>query len=264
LEKLGGLIKFMPIAFFTFLIASFAISGVPPFNGFVSKWMVYQGVIDTAKSGGHLWILWLVAAMFGSALTLASFMKLIHAIFLGQPSRKRRLSKDESRLARTSMLIPVVILASLCVIFGVFAYRIPLSMLIVPSLNMNITFTGTWNAGLATVMLLVGILLGAILYFVGQIKKSRTTEIFVGGERVADIPEMRISGVEFYNSVEDIGVLKFIYGLAKKKVFDIYEVGSRLTFGFNKMLRYVHNGVLPTYLAWCILGMAVLFYILLK
>ena len=67
----------MPVIFTTFLIASLAISGIPPLNGFASKWMIYQGVIETGKNGGYWWIVWLVAAMFGSALTLASFMKLV-------------------------------------------------------------------------------------------------------------------------------------------------------------------------------------------
>ncbi|MBU1862854.1 MAG: hypothetical protein KKH94_04215, partial [Candidatus Omnitrophica bacterium] len=126
LDKLGGLVKTMPITFVTFLIASFAISGVPPFNGFASKWMIYQGIIDTAREGGHLWILWLVSAMFGSALTLASFMKLVHAIFLGQPSLEQSVARKKKGEVRPAMWFPTGILAGLCIIFGVFAYRIPL------------------------------------------------------------------------------------------------------------------------------------------
>ncbi|NQU94625.1 MAG: hypothetical protein HQ549_00115 [Candidatus Omnitrophica bacterium] len=259
LSKLGGLAKFMPITFITFLIASFAISGVPPFNGFASKWMVYQGIIETAKAGGRLWIVWLVAAMFGSALTLASFMKLIHAVFLGQPAKNRKITE-----VGPAMWIPTVLLASLCVIFGVFALAIPLKMLILPSLNMNVVFTGFWGSGLATILLIVGIIIGFIIYLLGTATKTRQTEIFVGGETLKDNPDMRVSGTEFYNTVSDIGILKFIYKMAEKKLFDIYEVGKSITFGFNGILRYVHNGILPTYLAWCLLGMIILFYILFK
>ncbi|GAI75218.1 unnamed protein product, partial [marine sediment metagenome] len=91
LNKLGGLARVMPITFVTFFIAALSISGVPPFNGFFSKWMIYQGVAELGKlgGGGNLWIVWLLAAMFGSALTLASFIKLIHAIFLGVPSNPK-------------------------------------------------------------------------------------------------------------------------------------------------------------------------------
>jgi len=264
LEKLGGLAKIMPITFITFLIASLAISGVPPFNGFVSKWMVYQGIIDTAKSGGSLWIIWLVAAMFGSALTLASFMKLTHTIFLGQRSRDLPRLKNEPLGSQSAMLIPAVVLALLCAIFGIFAYRIPLGLFIVPSLGSSISITGVWNPGLATILIVAGILIGVAIYLLGTVSKTRTTEIFVGGETLRDVPEMRISGTEFYDTIQNIGILKFFYKLAERKFFDIYEVGTKITFAFNRMLRYIHNGVLPTYLAWCMLGMAVLFYILLK
>jgi formate hydrogenlyase subunit 3/multisubunit Na+/H+ antiporter MnhD subunit len=129
LDKLGGFSKAMPITFAAFFIASLAISGIPPLNGFASKWMVYQGVIETAKNGGYLWVVWLVAAFFGSALTLASFMKLVHTVFLGQKSAEVK-AKGEEHETGPAMWIPTVVLAVMCVIFGVFAYRVPLKMFI--------------------------------------------------------------------------------------------------------------------------------------
>lgn len=264
LEKLGGFAKIMPFSFIAFLIASLAISGVPPFNGFASKWMIYQGVIETGKGGGYLWVVWLIAALFGSALTLASFMKLVHAVFLGQPSDETKILNHKTRETAPSMWIPSVILAALCVIFGVFAYRIPLGMFIFPSIGQDVTFSGIWNANLATALILAGIIIGIIIYLLGTIAKTRETEIFVGGETVKEHPRMRVSGTEFYNTIQDIGVLRAIYRLAKLKVFDLYDVGAKVAFGFSKVLRYIHNGVLPTYLAWCLLGMGVLFWVLLR
>ena len=88
LDKLGGLFRTMPVTYVCALIASLSISGVPPFNGFVSKWMVYQGLIGQLQTTNYplriMIVISLTAAMFGSGLTLASFMKLIHATFLGQ------------------------------------------------------------------------------------------------------------------------------------------------------------------------------------
>ncbi|MFP4192397.1 MAG: NADH-quinone oxidoreductase subunit L, partial [Candidatus Hydrogenedentota bacterium] len=86
LDKLGGLGRYMPFTFASFLIAALAISGVPPLNGFTSKWMIYHALIEksAAETGG--WLIFLICAMFGSVLTLASFMKLAHAVFLGQRS----------------------------------------------------------------------------------------------------------------------------------------------------------------------------------
>ena len=265
LEKLGGFAKIMPVTFITFLIASFAISGVPPFNGFVSKWMVYQGVIEAGKNGGGLWVIWLVSALFGSALTLASFMKAVHAVFLGQPSREIKDIRFNLRETGPTMWIPTVTLAGLCIIFGIFAYKIPLLGFIFPSVNRTVTFTGVWNPGLASLFLVLGLGIGFVIYLLGlAVKKTRQTEIFVGGEILKENPDMRVSGTEFYNTVRDVGILRTIYQLAEKKLFDVYEVGSKITAGFTSVLRYIHNGILPTYLSWCLLGMVVLFYILLK
>ncbi|MBN2096941.1 MAG: hypothetical protein JW714_00520 [Candidatus Omnitrophica bacterium] len=264
LDQLGGLAKVMPVSFGAFLLASLAISGVPPFNGFVSKWMVYQGVIETAKSGGNLWIIWLVAALFGSALTLASFMKLVHAVFLGQPSQQSTENRVQRTEAAPSMLIPQVVLAGLCVVFGVFAYRLPLAKFILPSIGQGVAFAGIWNPNLAAALILVGIIIGILIYLLGTITASRETEIFVGGELVREHPQMRLSGTGFYDTIQQLGLLKAAYALAKRKVFDLYDVCSKITFGFVRILRYLHNGVLPTYLSWCLLGMGILFYILLR
>ncbi len=274
LEKLGGFGKIMPITFITFLIASLAISGIPPFNGFASKWMIYQGIIKTADNGNNLWIIWLIAAMFGSALTLASFMKLIHAVFLGQPANKQPRSSEvlikaesminKRRETSPTMWIPQVFLAVLCVIFGVFAYRIPLRMFIFPSLEEKIEFFGIWNASLATILIIVGVAVGIIVYLLGTIRKTRETEAFIGGEILEKQSNMRVSGTEFYDTIKNIRPLSIIYKLAERKVFDIYDIGSIITFRFNKILSYIHNGVLLTYLAWCFLCMIILFYILLR
>jgi NADH:ubiquinone oxidoreductase subunit 5 (subunit L)/multisubunit Na+/H+ antiporter MnhA subunit len=226
--------------------------------------MVYQGIIETAKNGGGLWVIWLIAAMFGSALTLASFMKLVHTVFLGQRSVEARDVGEKVRETGPTMWIPTVILASLCVVFGIFAYGVPLKMFIYPSLGAEAPFTGVWSSGLATGLLLLGIIIGYMLYLVGGAIKTRTAEVFVGGEDLRANPEMRVSGTEFYETIRELGVLRTIYIWAEKKYFDIYEIGARLTLGFNKVLRYIHNGILLTYLAWCMLGMIVLFYFLLR
>ena len=49
---LGGLSKAMPVTFAASLIFAVSISGVPPFNGFASKWMIYQGIIESGTGSG--------------------------------------------------------------------------------------------------------------------------------------------------------------------------------------------------------------------
>jgi formate hydrogenlyase subunit 3/multisubunit Na+/H+ antiporter MnhD subunit len=262
LDELGGLAKLMPLTYISCLIASLSISGIPPFNGFVSKWMVYQGLIENLRVSDSglriISILCLAAAMFGSGLTLASFMKLIHATFLGQPANSKRPVITE---VSWPMWLPVIILAVICIIFGVFANQIPLKYFILPAVG-GVTFIGTWYAGLATLLVFIGLILGILIF---KLKKLgpvvRQDSAFTGAETVAS-KEERVSGTEFYNTIKEISPLKRIYRLAEKGIFDIYEQAKIFVFGMGRFLQYLHNGVLPTYLVWILLGMAVLFLVL--
>ena len=257
LDSLGGLAKIMPITFFSALIAALSISGVPPFNGFFSKWMVYQGLIESGKSGGTLWIFCIIAAMFGSGLTLASFIKFIHAMFLGKPKDGQTGQRDE---VHWTMWLPPVILAGLCVIFGVFAYIIPLKYLVVPVLSERLEFIGSWPSMRATLYLVIGLGVGVVIYLLGNFKGIRETDPYIGGEEVGK--DMRLSGTEFYGTIKELPLLKGIYAKAERKVFDIYDQGKRFVFFFIRIFRYLHNGVLPTYLVWCLLGMLVFFFVI--
>ncbi len=256
LDKLGGLARFMPVTFVTFLIAAFAISGVPPFNGFVSKWMVYQGVIELGKQGGQLWIIWLVAAIFGSALTLASFMKLAHAVFLGQ--RAGKFAKGEIKEVSFSMWLPMVVLAALCVIFGVFAYSTALGKFIIPAVG-KVKFLGFWSPVLATLLILVGLFIGGIIYLLGRPGAVRESDTYVGGEILPD--GHQVTGVNFYNTIQEIGFFKWAYQMAEDKIFDIYDQGKRFVFCIGRKFQVIHTGVLPFYLIWCLVGMIVLFFV---
>ena len=262
LDKLGGLARIMPLTYISCLIASLAISGVPPFNGFVSKWMVYQGLISSFRDAGRglqiSGIISLAAAMIGSALTLASFMKLIHATFLGQAHNEAGMRHNE---VSWQMWFPCLVLAGICVLFGVFAYQIPLRYFISPILA-NQIFIGFWSPGLATILIIAGLILGLIVFKLSRLNLSfRQDSPFIGGE-TAVLEESRVSGTEFYNTVKEMSVLSKIYKLAEDKFFDIYNLGQRGTFGITNLLRYLHNGVLPTYLVWCLLGMIVMFFVL--
>ncbi len=76
LDKMGGLSRKMPLTTVMFFIAAAAISGVPPFNGFVSKLMIYQSSFAVHP-------VLPVVALVTSILTLASFVKVFQSAFLG-------------------------------------------------------------------------------------------------------------------------------------------------------------------------------------
>jgi hydrogenase-4 component B len=85
LNKMGGLMKFMPLTAVTAIVASFSISGVPLFNGFVSKWTIYVAAVQGSGSARYLAV-FAVIAILTSALTLASFIKFFGVSFLSRTS----------------------------------------------------------------------------------------------------------------------------------------------------------------------------------
>jgi len=60
-------------------------------------------------------LVWLIAAMFGSGLTLASFMKLTHSVFLGVPMKR---SGSKIREVGFGMVLPMAVLSLLCILFS--------------------------------------------------------------------------------------------------------------------------------------------------
>jgi NADH:ubiquinone oxidoreductase subunit 5 (subunit L)/multisubunit Na+/H+ antiporter MnhA subunit len=271
LDKLGGLARSMPITFVCCLLAALAVSGIPPLNGFVSKWMIYQGL----ATGRSFWMMiFLVVAMFGSALTLASFLKLTFGTFLGHGSKDSELpgvqeSTGTYNDASWWMLSPMVFLAALCVIFGLFAY-IPLKNFIAPIINLEMAGisqtisigTALWNPTLATVLIVIGLIVGILIYFISRIKMREVETLFIGGEKY----ELKTEKLLASGLFESIEKTKFLGGFIResgKGIFDIYNISSDLGLIGVNMLKRLHDGILSTYLAWCIIGLGILCFILL-
>jgi len=110
LDRLGGLQRRMPVTAWAFWIAALSISGVPLFNGYVSKGMVITAAEDTNLV---LWIL-LEIASFG---TFLSFLKIGWFAFL-RPSPKE--SWEQAKDPPPVMQAAMVGTAALCVVLGVY------------------------------------------------------------------------------------------------------------------------------------------------
>jgi formate hydrogenlyase subunit 3/multisubunit Na+/H+ antiporter MnhD subunit len=263
LEELGGLARLMPVTFVTTVVTALSISGVPPFNGFVSKWLVYQGML----SGGY--VIFLVAAIFGSALTLASFVKVLHSLFLGRRPAKLEGVKEVD----FTMQVPMILLAILCLAFGIYA-RYPLHEYIIPiigdgavSLSAGdiITTEGLWSPTTATILIVVGIVVGLIIYAFSRMRNVRVDEnVWIGGN-IMDNEEIRIPGTHFYRTVTDevSPVLSTAFRDGDRGALDIYNLGGHLGGGLVSLLKSLHNGILSTYLSWIVIGLGVLAFILM-
>ena len=73
-----------------------------------------------------------------------------------------------------------------------------------------------------------------------------------------------MTGVDFYQTVEHLPVLKPLYQIAQRKDFDIYETGSKATARLINLLRNTHTGVLPFYLTWFVLGLLAILYVMMQ
>ena len=114
MDKLGGLAAFMPYTTGTTAIASLSIAGVPPLNGFTSKWLIVAGCLLTGMRFPLFLVLGLIA-LFISLATLASFLKVLGSVFLGRTDESLGVKE-----VPISMIVPQVVLAALCVLLGIF------------------------------------------------------------------------------------------------------------------------------------------------
>ena len=117
LGKLGGLSKKMPHTTILFLVGAFSISGVPPFNGFASKWLIYQATYQKAVESGNIgFLMCTIVALVTSTLTLASFVKVTQSVFFGQLPKEYEDVEEVS----VGMRLAMGILALLCILTGLF------------------------------------------------------------------------------------------------------------------------------------------------
>jgi NADH:ubiquinone oxidoreductase subunit 5 (subunit L)/multisubunit Na+/H+ antiporter MnhA subunit len=259
IDDLGGLSKAMPVTFFSSLVFAMSIAGVPPFNGFASKWMIYQGIIDFGSGSGianKLWVVWLGLAVLGSALTLASFIKLIGGIFLG----RRKTELQHAREVPALMWVPLVILALCCIFSGVFATSI-----VVPKLFMPVSgifqFSGFWNSSVVSLLVLISICLGLIVYLALNLKRFRTEDSFIGGEKIQD--QTGYSTHEFYKTLGEFKFLAWCYKKAEEKWFDIYDLFRKAVLWISHKLSEEHTGVLSGYVIWVFAGLIIMLLIMI-
>jgi len=230
LEKLGGLAWKMPVTFICFLIAALSISGVPPFNGFFSKELIYDAALERG------WIFY-AAAILGAFLTAASFLKLGHTVYFGKKKNgdgsyfsEKEVEKNENRPhfseAPIAMLIPMIVIAISCIVFGVWNY-LPLKYLIQPILSTHLlegrNFYGfpTSAALVATTIL---VLIAAVINHIYGVKKSG-------------------SALKSADHIHYAPILSKIYEKAQMRYFDPYDIGKRIVKAFSKAMWFIDRGI---------------------
>jgi len=263
LKKLGGLRRDMPLTAFGFTVCALAISGVWPLNGFVSKEMVFHGALETGYT------VFAIAAWVGAIFTFASFLKAGHSVFFGERTRE----VPEVRESQPAIVLPILVLAGLCILFGVYN-KLPLTLFIQPILEGHVEAGASLDftshaLSIFTPVALISIfclVLAFLLHRHGFLKSGRKP--YLASEPIHNLP-----------------VVHQAYDLAERRVFDPYEQGVKVLQGlsmvlfqavdrpidfvfekvvtvtgekFTGILKKAHNGHYANYLAWCLAGLIIL------
>ncbi|MDJ0449573.1 hydrogenase 4 subunit B [Methylocystis sp. JR02] len=120
IEKLGGLIRSMPKTAFVFLGGCMAIAALPPLNGFVSEWLVFQAILLSPSL--PQWILKLLTPAVGVTLALSAalgagaYVRAFGVVFLGRP---RSGAAEQAQETDQWSLRAMFALIALCLLAGI-------------------------------------------------------------------------------------------------------------------------------------------------
>lgn len=124
IDQLGGLLRRQPWSGICFLGGAVAICGLPPFNGFISEWLIYLAALRTLGSEAlplPLAVLAAPALALIGALALACFVKVFGVVFLGEPRSAAAAAAHE---AGAAMRWPQALLLLACGWIGLFPFTL--------------------------------------------------------------------------------------------------------------------------------------------
>jgi formate hydrogenlyase subunit 3/multisubunit Na+/H+ antiporter MnhD subunit len=293
INKLGGLLRYMPQTGGIFLVGAVAIAGIPPLNGFVSEFLIYSGLLHGMHSPGISQITLMILALAGlsliGGLSVLTFTKTFSVLFLGSPRNKPEHAPHEvSKL----MLFPqyLTIAAMLAVAF------LPFWFLKVPVSILNGNFSGIVSLekeGVVSYLLLLRSISIYSLVFIGIIgfiyglryyltrNRSLVTGPTWGCAYTAPNADMQYTGKSYTKSFSKLFGFFLLESkeykeLDREDVFprkrnyashysDIFE--KKLITPFNRYLNlfinlftFIQNGRIQTYVVYGIVFILIVFF----
>jgi len=190
IEKYGGLAKAMPITALTFLLASISISALPPTNGFLSEWMIFQSLLGSSQIADMSLKLAIPFAIFALALTgglaIACFVKAYGITFLGlHRSANAKHAREVNALMRFGMLAMAGVVLSLMLFAPWYLHLFDQTMVALGHTGVYAKLfpDGVWSlhsvavhGGVVSPLLLLAALLGvtALIYYASQALDIKT------------------------------------------------------------------------------------------
>ena len=276
IQSFGGLKKYMPQTAMTFLIASLAISGIPPLSGFFSK----DEILWMSFADGSF-ILWLIGAI--TALMTAFYMfRLYYLTFEGKERFGRDLHPHESPKVMT---IPLMVLAFLAAVGGFIGIPALFSgesgnlfegwlAPVFENAERKLAYYGTHSAGSEVTLMLISVILA-----VGGIWIARN--IYIKNPSIAESISKRFKGLYnllwnkyFVDEIYDAAVVNpvvrgsesVLWKITDNKIIDGLVNGTAALIGFiSARIRKIQTGVAQIYAVVMMLGIVIaLFWIILS
>ncbi|MDP1676125.1 MAG: NADH-quinone oxidoreductase subunit L [Bacteroidota bacterium] len=268
IQKMGGLQKYMPWTFRTFLIGSFAISGFPLLSGFFSK----DEILWKAFADGAPWM-WVIAAL-AAGVTAFYMFRLVSLTFLG----KERFDHHHihPHEAPKTMLIPLLVLALLSVIGGYVGIPHVLG-----GHNYFEEFLEPIFAGANSKMMLpmhdsaaleLGLMAGSVA--IGLLGMFAGWKIYTQKIEVAEHTAKKFSGLHkllwnkyFVDEIYDAGIVNPIKQTSDRflwKIFDVKVIDNTLNYSAkfieatSNIFRRIQTGVVQSYAIVFVAGILVM------
>jgi len=247
IEKLGGLVKRMPHTSFLFLIAALAICGLPPFNGFVSEFLIYNGLFTGLHGSDKALLSTIVIGLFGLALigglAMLCFTKAFGAVFLGTGRSNLPHTPVEAEFGK---LIPMYAVVMLIMAIGLFPRAFVLALS--EPLNLFTHLTANHISGeiipLTGIMSMIGLCSAILLGLAGLIfllrkriisNKPQTVSITWGCGYIAPTAKMQYTASSFIRTYRKLAEPLFSIHKNKKEITGVFpKTGGQETHPYDK------------------------------
>jgi NADH-quinone oxidoreductase subunit M len=253
LTRLGGLASKMPVTFAAATIAVVSMIGLPLTSGFVSKWLIYKGLI----SGDHPFLAFV--ALLGTWGTILYGYKFVHGAFLGRASAEYAQVEE----VPWGMRAPMIVLSGLILLFGILP-GIPLKAIGLIESQFGITPLQTALFGvpreigeLNLMNILGGILAAAFLMYLifsptAKARRAGELDTYTAG---SPTPTSRYNhAARFYDPLQ-----KIIEPYLADRFSSLYSWIGEQVKSLSETTRKLYSGDINTYALWIVLLLGVLF-----
>lgn len=293
IEKLGGLIKTMPKTALFFLIGALAIGGLPPFNGFVSEFLIYTGLFKglyaiKGISNVILLVLSIVGLVMVGGISIITFTRLFGVIFLGKP---RSVLKNDAVETTFIMHLPqyLIVVAILSIAIFPQFYLAKSAYIISSTFNSGIPIDVTQLAATYTTLSNVGVvsfyfillLIGVFAFRTLMVKKRTQTHNDTWGCAYGTpILKAQYSGRSYARNFSNLfsSILitkKSFVEITKGKLYPGYHKFSSYYFDFFELylvnpvvkqisvfvnyFQFIQNGRIQSYLIYSLIFILIVF-----